>query len=775
LRKLNFLCGILLIALACGCGPRNVGDDAPRGQGAIWANFSGDASLSRRAPVSGPDTGGVDWTYYADIGASAPPYFDAAGNIKVPMQAALLTYDRAGNEVARGPYVSDATESALLHGRQYRTSAATLEARDANGAVLWSHDFANLGGPVGLNVLGGASDGTVVVEFRDFGSYHDAQYSIVTLSAAGAEVTRFSLDSSDTSSWAVHPDGFILRARSGLAALEFDGSQRWLVEPEGFGIGGGGPRIWVVPGGGINVIGFMHQSDSYGLLHVTADGTAGTPQALPDSTDPPHLIAQAADGTGYVELRRVGHHPTTIAAVAPEGTVRWDYELPGTLHSHALAHNGLAAVSYDPLSTQPDAPRFLTLLGPAGSALGQLELEQSGWVAFDGELVVIAGHSLQVFDLALAPLWQVRHSATQPDSIRCGAAGEIYLIGPGAVTCLTPAGAIAWRWWPNSPGSFARFINTAALLDNGMLVVAQYPTNPQGAPLLKLQALAADGREAWTYELPVTDGASLTADGDRLLVASSAGSLYCLAADGTLNWEYSHAGTGFGATAVTPTGNVYAVGSDKRIHALDANGNLRWRWGVAEHIRRIAAAGEDLYCASSGADDTATLRRLDAQGQEQWNHSFVGAVQETRIDALAVGADGGVCASVDLEGTDIVNPDLARAAATVNPYTFTLLRDTETSGIYAFTAEGTLRWNVALEVSYAGSEGSYIELLDAPTLDRDGRLYCTGPLDSLFAIDAEGHELWRYEPDSGSSIEPVLAADGKLLYMVDNLLQGFAP
>jgi len=162
---------------------------------------------------------------------------------------------------------------------------------------------------------------------------------------------------------------------------------------------------------------------------------------------------------------------------------------------------------------------------------------------------------------------------------------------------------------------------------------------------------------------------------------------------------------------------VYAVGSD---------GKQKWK-----HL--IGAGFDASYSPAIATNGTIYLRASDgflhalsaADGSELWKKS-VATTATNFYGSPVVGSDGTV-----YQGSDENDKTL-----------------------YAFNADGSAKWTVALDSGVYG----------APAIDDSGNLYLVTLTGSAYAISSSGNQLWHATSGGSVSSSVALSADGSTLY-----------
>jgi hypothetical protein len=207
----------------------------------------------------------------------------------------------------------------------------------------------------------------------------------------------------------------------------------------------------------------------------------------------------------------------------------------------------------------------------------------------------------------------------------CGGLGDGRIVQPGR-------GGLEQRRWSATPASS----DVSAYAPERAVGFDRDPLERAGAFALQASVAAAppepvtavdDGERQparlWEFRsASPTTGAAAAAPGGLVYVTSVEGYVHALDADGNLRWSYGLIGMPIGAPAVDAAGSVYVATSERRSYALSADGALRaMRWlpsrvatallwaapGWVYHVGR----DQNLYAASAsgGADEQRFLGR----------------------------------------------------------------------------------------------------------------------------------------------------------------------
>jgi outer membrane protein assembly factor BamB len=128
-------------------------------------------------------------------------------------------------------------------------------------------------------------------------------------------------------------------------------------------------------------------------------------------------------------------------------------------------------------------------------------------------------------------------------------------------------------------------------------------------------------------------------DAGLVYVSTVEGYVHALGADGALRWSYGLSGVPIGAPALDPAGHVYVATSARRLYAIRSDGQLHWRqsWPTRIATAPVWAPGGGLYFTGRNQ----RLYALAAWGGALWDRqlgSIAAAVPASFEDGwLAVG------------------------------------------------------------------------------------------------------------------------------------------
>jgi outer membrane protein assembly factor BamB len=280
---------------------------------------------------------------------------------------------------------------------------------------------------------------------------------------------------------------------------------------------------------------------------------------------------------------------------------------------------------------------------------------------------------------------------------------------------------------------------------------------PQRTGLSSLEGPASlQVQRTFATKAPVQAGVALDSQG-RVYLADANGILYCLKADGHVDWTYDANSAVRSAPTLAPDGTVVIGCESGVLHALYASGALKWKYQTGGAIGGSVAAGaKDLLVFGS---NDGCVYALDRAGRLVWKHPFsaTGSTPAALFASPALAQDGTV-----------------------------YIGTAQDPNLYALNpGDGTVKWmckfphGTGLVVSpVVGSGGAIYQMLQ-----RDDHLYAVNQQDGsiLWATDlTDANQTW-YRPDfveaprvtwptndAGGWSEPVLGPDGTIYVSLDD-------
>lgn len=288
------------------------------------------------------------WIHRYPTSWSWSPGIGSGGNIHVGSAYGLVTISSTGQflwnyttdtPVMCPPTVDD--EGRVYFGQYYGPPDAQyyLYCVLPNGTLAWRHEF----GPVGISSPAIGYDGTVYAVGAVNSSY-DSPYRLAAFNPNGTLLWEFDLNSSVSSSPVVTEDTIYIGCDNArFYAIGTNGSLKWVFEATA-----GIKTTAAIAADGTIYFG----SDDGHLYSLSKNGFLNWAIPVCDINDlsSNHLVV-GADGTVLVGTR------SSLVAVSPDGTVKWELDLGTDVYSPAVGEDGTIYVgTYN---------RGLIAIGPA--------------------------------------------------------------------------------------------------------------------------------------------------------------------------------------------------------------------------------------------------------------------------------------------------------------------------------------------------------------------------------------------------------------------------
>ncbi len=264
---------------------------------------------------------------------------------------------------------------------------------------------------------------------------------------------------------------------------------------------------------------------------------------------------------------------------------------------------------------------------------------------------------------------------------------------------------------------------------------------------------------------------------ERVYIGTSKGDFFAFRIDGRRLWIYDTVAQIEARPAIDArTGQVYLPSMDGYLHALDLDGDLRWKTKLPGTLRNAPILTEDAVYVVGDNDIITAMARKD--GRVLWTYEKELADEITisghsglllQDDRLYVGfTDGAVAAINPQDGRLLWELETALDVA-VQPGNVPRFLDVDTTpvihdgtvfvasftaGLYALDADsGTVEWR---DKSFKGVTGLAIA----------GRmLVIASARRGMTMLDLRSREvLWEKAPERGAPTAPVLTETGTVLY-----------
>jgi outer membrane protein assembly factor BamB len=313
--------------------------------------------------------------------------------------------------------------------------------------------------------------------------------------------------------------------------------------------------------------------------------------------------------------------------------------------------------------------------------------------------------------------------------------------------------------------------------------------------------------EKWSYEIgaQIKQQIPTIADDGTIYIGSEDNSNFlAINTDGTLKWTYSGLGDNQGSStsSVGSDGTIYIGSKDGNLHAIDSNGNLKWKFLLAgDPIWASPAISNDgtIYIGSDGD----ILYAINPNGTQKWTFNTLGSnIRSTP----AIASNGTVYIASDDDNLYALNPsdgsviwtfpiggDVEGAVALDVDGTIILGVDQGSSAgaVYAINPDGTEKWvattlgrlfsspAIANNRVYVGTKDSNKLLafnafsgsqewsftaediiLSSPTVDKNGAIYFGSFDDNVYVLNPDGTEKYKFNTTENVWSSAVIANDG---------------
>jgi ABC-type sugar transport system permease subunit/outer membrane protein assembly factor BamB len=281
--------------------------------------------------------------------------------------------------------------------------------------------------------------------------------------------------------------------------------------------------------------------------------------------------------------------------------------------------------------------------------------------------------------------------------------------------------------------------------------------------LLAQPALAQDGGgQLWRFEAGGrVQSASVTADGERIVLGARDNLARALDRSGRLIWEFRAANSVLGVD-VAPDGRWTAVASeDRNVYLLDEAGNPLWQHKAGRAMNNAAVADDGSLVAATSDDRSFYV--LDGRGRLLWQEDLgIGvtgaAIYGTGDNArVVIGSDDGYLTIYSRTGDHLLQTrldyDVRSVAVTPNG-----------GRIVAGTSDGLV---TLLDGATGKRLWSYKtgKAVTSVALSPDGRTILAGSEDKqAYLLDGDGKLAQTFQP-GGEVLGVALSGDGQLLVL----------
>ncbi len=710
----------------------------------------------------------------------------------------------------------------------YVSTTAGNTCYTADGARRWTCATGSADpGPIAVDQLGSA--------------YFVNGLELVKRLPGGAQAWSISLPGATTAALTIRPDGVVLAPTSrGLCAYNSAGQELW----RALTAGGRVKTLAVVPDN-MTVLIADRAPEPEGrmvLAVLNASGAVSRQVELAYQSTNPFITLDAAHNIYLVTN-------SNVRCLALDGTLRWAFGFPSAYWTSAaeqgcaIGSDGALYLAWDKYAYCLRADGTPPLAAPAVSAtLAQfIDHIRVSWAAVPGAqyyrvyrdavaapLVELSGtqyDDYSVLDLAphtyrVCAFNELGQGATgvspaallKPSGLNNGGPGDWAQYGHDArrTFCAGASGpAQGAIMWTHTPGDFESYdynLSYAPVIGADGTVYVSYNDG-------RIEALAPDGALKWRLDLPARVGQLALGPNGTLyfgaarpqryrqgpppppppplspfyeeLYAIETPTVYAIAPDRTLRWEYAITDDPYGRLPeVTPGdgGLIYASASYTALVALSAAGQLLARHELPDTLSfddhvSIAPDGR-LYLRDRTADAYARLLLLDPLLTELWRFTWSNELYtDYPTHAPAIADDG----TLFMSGTLTVSGSPAAGFSMRSPGAVSIRPALAANGrVYVA--------NLADHPASAPGGMSYFKdraLVELPgwiwpltsniLLDAEGKAYYTSFISSsqqtVFCIGANDSKLWELTlPENQDDLELVLGNDGTLYAMQGNIV-----
>ncbi len=209
------------------------------------------------------------------------------------------------------------------------------------------------------------------------------------------------------------------------------------------------------------------------------------------------------------------------------------------------------------------------------------------------------------------------------------------------------------------------------------------------------------------------------------------------------------------AISVADNGDVVFIGSDARLHRLDASGKERWAFPLGDIGRASPVLTPQGAAIAVAYDDS--VYSIDALGKKLWSVRLEGgdiyASPALRPDgSLIVAVSGGVIYALSAQGQTLWtyrHSSPIYSSPVVAPDGAVYL-GTQGNAVIALSPDGKLLWTYGV--------GSTV--FSSPALDNSGNLYFGSGDKKIYSLSAQGKLRWTRATGSFVNASPIVTAAG---------------
>ncbi len=299
--------------------------------------------------------------------------------------------------------------------------------------------------------------------------------------------------------------------------------------------------------------------------------------------------------------------------------------------------------------------------------------------------------------------------------------------------------------------------------------------------------------EKWQFTASgVIVGALALGEDGTLYAASEDGFVYALDASGNLKWKFD-AGPMMAGPTIGADGTIYVTNKDQRVFAINRTGTQQWAVGggpyADKQMGRIAAAIDQNYLYTPWRGPLRAIRL--STGTFEWPAGMGfkrGGSVGILPSGLIVYPGVGRIDAVDSRGITVWQYPVMDPPLTVD----TLLRN----GGHPPSGNFWMESGIAVAddgTFYAGCESRLIAFSPAghflwefktklrsidwanPVIAADGSIYFGSPEGSLYALNSDGTQKWALDTGGRTEATPMLAEDGTIYFANGTALLAVSP
>lgn len=392
---------------------------------------------------------------------------------------------------------------------------------------------------------------------------------------------------------------------------------------------------------------------------------------------------------------------------------------------------------------------LITLIGLGGgifvfnSGDASTQLADSPWPMFMGSPTHTGLSRYTTGKNKMELIWSYRTGNSVESSPVIGADGTVYIGShDGFLYAFSPDGTVKWKFEVAKPVYDERWkvskaiMATPAIDKNGVIYINGSSDD--------LYAISPEGTEEWRFFIKWSNDFwnSPTAGDDGTIYIGTArndgdamypSGLYAITSGGKEKWRYLEP-SGVTVIPAINSGTIYfgaaEITTNKgRVVALDKNGKKLWQYNMEQWLEGSASITRDgtIYSGSKEGNVYA----INPDGTEKWRFKTGSGISAVP----AIGEDGTIYIGSWDGNFYALNPENGKE-------------------IWRFDVK--IGRDPKLFEGYPGKE----TISSSATISKDGVIYFGDVFDTVYALDLNGKELWRYKGTSGYTASPAISKNG---------------